>query len=136
MPVVVTTRMHTRGWREAMRLVRLTAAVKRQLAGQPGFLGGAVLAEPRRVFWTVSVWQDPASLAAFRELHAEVASHGEALADSMVNSGWRADSDTVPTWREVGELWPAVPAPRRGVSAPVRSGRRVRRSTRSSTLRV
>jgi len=46
--------------------LRDTLRLRRQLATSPGLVGYGLLAElVRKTFWTVSVWEDDASLRAF-----------------------------------------------------------------------
>lgn len=46
---------------------RETRAIAAELAQAPGFLGGAVLAEGRLVFWTRSTWESANAMKAFRD---------------------------------------------------------------------
>lgn len=91
------TRLRLRSIFSLGAFVRETREISSQLAAAPGFLGGAVLAEGRLVFWTRSAWESLEAMKAFRDSGAHqvsmpkiqdwcdeaavVQSDGEALAD-------------------------------------------------------
>ena len=60
------TRLPLSAHRYVPGFLRDTMRIRRQLATSPGLVGYGLLAELRRkTFWTVSVWEDDASLRAF-----------------------------------------------------------------------
>ena len=122
MPIVVATRLTAKGARGSWLLLRLTSSVVRQLARQPGFVGGRLLLEPRLAAWTVTVWADRDSLAAFRAAHAGVAAHADEVGDQLEMTAWLSDDDAVPSWSDVRARWTAVPAPRRGATLRLPGG--------------
>ncbi|MDP9101956.1 MAG: hypothetical protein M3N21_07415, partial [Actinomycetota bacterium] len=110
MPYVVVTRMSPAGIRGGLLALRLTGKVVRQLRHQPGLCGGAVLADRSGGFWTVTVWSDGESLAAFRSAHAAVAARGPAVTGApagasgaapsggLVLTAWQQEGCGVPGW--------------------------------------
>lgn len=60
------TRLPLTAHRYVPGFLRDTMRIRRQLATSPGLVGYGLLAELRaKTFWTVSVWEDDASLRAF-----------------------------------------------------------------------
>jgi heme-degrading monooxygenase HmoA len=60
------TKLPLTAYRHVPGFLRDTSKVRSQLASSPGLVGYSLLAELRsRTFWTVSVWDDEASLRAF-----------------------------------------------------------------------
>lgn len=78
-----------------------TRAISAQCSASPGFLGGAVLAEGRLVFWTRSVWADIDAMKAFRDTGA----HRESMPKLMT---W-CDEAAVAQWEGEPEAdWDAI----------------------------
>lgn len=61
------TRLRLRSIFSLSAFARETRGISAQLAAAPGFLGGAVLAEGRLVFWTRSAWESVDAMKAFRD---------------------------------------------------------------------
>lgn len=73
--LVMASRLPLRSYRTIPAFLRLTFAVRGQLAHAEGLVGYSLLAEPlSKTFWTLSAWRDQASLDAFARAlpHADV----------------------------------------------------------------
>lgn len=106
MPVVVATRMKVRRWRDLPAFMRGSLAAARQAERTPGFLAGRVRMEAKRVFWTLTVWQCPDDMVAFRDsgVHAAVAPRLAAWASEGYFGTWESATATAPTWQTVSEM--------------------------------
>lgn len=64
--LVMASRLPLRSYRQIPSFLRLTLAVRRQLAASEGLVGYALFAQlPQKTFWTLSAWEDSARLQAF-----------------------------------------------------------------------
>jgi Domain of unknown function (DUF3291) len=76
--------------------------VARQAKRAPGFVGGGLLIDNLRTYWTLTVWEDEKSMKAFRGLGA----HGRAMpkllhwCDEASYARWTCADERVPQWRE------------------------------------
>src|SRR3989442_399547 len=64
--LVSVTRLHLRHWWDLPMFVRWALRSAGQAQDAHGFVGGALMLEPMRGFWTVTGWSDEASMRAFR----------------------------------------------------------------------
>ncbi len=83
--------------------LRAVETVARELRRIDGFLGGAVLAEPRLAFWTLTAWDGPRSMRAFRDAgaHARVMPLLAEVGTEAAYVGWWQDEPTLPSWTQV-----------------------------------
>ncbi|MBM3945525.1 MAG: DUF3291 domain-containing protein [SAR202 cluster bacterium] len=66
--VCVATVFHVRRWRHVLPLMKMANAVARQAQESPGIVRYGLRANLfKRRFWTVSVWDDPASIKTFMQ---------------------------------------------------------------------
>ena len=101
MPHNSITRLRLRSIFTLAAFVRETRAISAQCTASAGFLGGAVLAEGRLVFWTRSVWADIDAMKAFRDSGA----HRESMPKLMT---W-CDEASVVQWEGEPEAdWDAI----------------------------
>ncbi|HEV8572095.1 MAG TPA: hypothetical protein VGR49_03455 [Actinomycetota bacterium] len=86
------------------RFVRLTLAVRRQLADGPrGLVGYSMTAKPLRRFWTMSAWESEKDLRSFiRTLpHARAVVELPQSMEKFDAQRWRArGKELPPTWEE------------------------------------
>ena len=62
---VMASRLELRRLRDVPSFLAAALRIRRQMLGSPGILGVSLIARPaRRTFWTLSAWQDQASLSA------------------------------------------------------------------------
>ena len=101
--VVVMTRLDARGIRGVRGVVRQTGRVVDDCRSVPGFLGGRLAVDPRRLLWTLTVWDSPAALRRFRELHASVAAGLHEVARDSAMQAYRQEGREVPAWRTAAE---------------------------------
>ena len=79
-----------------------TTKITRQAEHTSGFLGGRLLVEARRVFWTLTAWEDGSAMNVFRTQGA----HGGVMpklldwCDEASVVHWTQLMDTLPSWRE------------------------------------
>jgi hypothetical protein len=71
----------------------------------PGFLGGKVLIDARRTFWTLTAWEGEKAMKAFRGsgAHAQVMSRLPDWCDEASYAHWIVSGLSVPTWPEAYE---------------------------------
>ena len=73
--LVMASRLPLRSYRQIPLFLRLTLAVRRQLAASEGLVGYSLLAQiPHKTFWTLSAWEDEEHLDSFARSmpHTEV----------------------------------------------------------------
>ncbi len=71
----MASRLELRRLRDVPSFLAAALRIRRQMLGSPGMLGVSLIASPaRRTFWTLSAWQDQASLTAAvgRHPHREI----------------------------------------------------------------
>ena len=98
--VALVTELRLTRWTALPSFGRHTAGSLRQLARTPGVLGYALRAAPhRRTFWTASVWEDEAAMAAY----VRAQPHRDAMrwlrasgAGTFRSSRWRVADAEVP----------------------------------------
>ena len=100
MPWVSVTRLRLRGWFFLPAFLFTNGPVARQVRKAPGFLGGTLMMDARHTFWTVSLWKDQASMAAFRN----GGKHGKAMpklagwAEHTRVANWEQEGKSIPDW--------------------------------------
>jgi hypothetical protein len=74
----------------------------RQLARSPGYLGGKLLIDRHRTFWTVTAWDDEAGMRAFRSsgAHRQVMPRLLSWCDEASIAHWTQDGPELPDWLE------------------------------------
>lgn len=76
--------------------------ITRQVRRTSGFRGGRLLVEARRVFWTLTAWEDGSAMNVFRTQGA----HGGVMpkllewCDEAAVVHWTQLTDTLPSWQE------------------------------------
>jgi hypothetical protein len=65
MVFVSITRLRIRSWRFMPRFMVHTLGTLRQCRGADGFMGGSLLPDRTRTFWTMTLWQDHAAMRAY-----------------------------------------------------------------------
>lgn len=99
MVLVSVTRIQIHAvWRPAFLL--LTWLIARQVARSPGYLGGRLLASGQGTYWTVTAWDDEASMRRFRDRgrHATGLRRSRRWAGSMDAARYEADSAAFAGW--------------------------------------
>jgi hypothetical protein len=77
----------------------------RQAERTSGFLGGRLLVNAGRVFWTLTAWQDDSAMNAFRTGGAHRKAMPKLLdwCDEAAVVHWTQDSKEIPPWTEAGQ---------------------------------
>jgi len=98
MPSVSITRLRVRSWLDIPSFLWHAQASQRQLRRSAGFRRGALSPSLRRVFWTVSVWDDDAAMKRFRDTGAHRTAMPKLLdyCDEASVAHWMQDGDEVP----------------------------------------
>ena len=86
-------------WRAIPKFMRYTSQIQRQLADSEGLIGYALDAKvPSRDFWTLSVWEDKASLRRFVQQNP----HEKVMMDLLPHMGqtafvpFKVDASSIP----------------------------------------
>lgn len=101
--VLVVTRFQVRTWGAVPSFLRASTAAANQAQAWPGFLGGRLLVDRKRVFWTLTMWDSPRSVATYgaSEAHARAMPMAARLASEASLARWRQPRQTLPTWQQV-----------------------------------
>jgi hypothetical protein len=99
---ISVTRLRLRSLRFIPGLYWETGKISRFLETAPGFLGGKLLADRHRTFWTMSVWKDAESMRAFRNsrVHAAVIPKVNQWCDEASVVHWETGDGRLPDWIE------------------------------------
>jgi hypothetical protein len=99
------TRLRVRSVRYIPAFVWETFLAQRQVVHAPGFLGGRLLIDEGRTFWTLTVWETEQTMKAFRgsEPHAKVMPRLVEWCNEASYAHWIANGTAVPSWPEAYE---------------------------------
>ena len=83
----------------------MTFLSQRQVMRAPGFLGGRLLVDAGRTFWTLTVWDSERAMKAFRgsEPHSKVMPRLMEWCDEASYAHWIPTEASVPPWPEAYE---------------------------------
>jgi len=96
------TRLRIRSVRYLPAFIWRTVSTQRQTVRAPGFVGGRLLMDVRRTFWTLTVWESEKAMKAFRGsgAHARVMPQLAHWCDEASYAHWETPSASVPDWPE------------------------------------
>jgi hypothetical protein len=99
------TRLRVRSVRYLASFVWETFLSQRQAVRAPGFLGGGLLLDAHRTFWTLTVWESERVMKAFRGTapHAKVMPRLVEWCDEASYAHWVPTGASVPSWPEAYE---------------------------------
>src|SRR5580658_1008679 len=101
---VMASRLELRRLRDVPSFLAAALRIRRQMLGSPGMLGMSLIARPtRRTFWTLSAWQDQASLSAAvgRHPHREIMKRFRPRMAGSSFVTWTAPATALPvSWDE------------------------------------
>lgn len=103
MPFVSATRLRIRSWRFLPAFFLSTLDIRAELRRAEGFLGGSLLADRRRAFWTLTVWQNAEAM----QRYILAGAHKRAMpklahwCDEACIVHWEQTSAEQPDWSEV-----------------------------------
>ena len=102
MVFVSITRLRIRSLRFLPAFVVRTFATLRQVRGADGFLGGSLLPDRRRVFWTMTLWRDQAAMRRYMTSGPHLAAMPRLLhwCDEASIVHWSQEDDAPPDWVE------------------------------------
>ena len=82
-----------------------TRQSQRQVERSFGFVGGKLLVDAHRTYWTLTVWQDEKAMKAFRGsgAHASVMKRLPQWCDEGAYAHWITSGDAIPNWPESHE---------------------------------
>ncbi len=94
------TRLRVRSVKYIPAFVWKTFLSQRQVVRAPGFLGGSLLIDAHRTFWTLTVWESERAMKAFRGSapHAQVMPRLVEWCDEASYAHWTPTDASVPTW--------------------------------------
>jgi hypothetical protein len=99
------TRLRVRSVRYLPPFMWETFLSQRQALRASGFLGGGLLLDSRRTFWTLTVWESERTMKAFRGAapHARVMPRLVDWCDEASYAHWTPTGASVPSWPEAYE---------------------------------
>ena len=73
-----------------------------QIINTPGFLGGKLLQDANRTFWTMTTWDEQTAMKIYRNsgAHRSVMPKIQDWCDEASVVHWRQDDSSLPNWRE------------------------------------
>ncbi|MBE9116498.1 hypothetical protein IQ249_11360 [Lusitaniella coriacea LEGE 07157] len=103
MVFISATRLHLRTRLYIPLFLWHTFLIQRQMRKKPGFLGGKLLADANRVYWTLTVWEEAAAMKHLRDAgaHKRAMSYLQKWVDESSVVHWYQDSPEIPSFAEV-----------------------------------
>jgi quinol monooxygenase YgiN len=101
---VSLTRLRIKSIFSLLPFVFLNERAVKQIVRSPGFLGGRLLVDGRRTFWTVTAWESEAAMKGYRGsgAHREAMPKLPGWCDEAAVAHWTQESPEIPDWRA---LW-------------------------------
>ena len=107
LPIVFAsvTRLRVRSLRYIPAFVWKTLFAQRQVVRAPGFLGGRLLIDAHRTFWTLTAWESERAMKTFRgsAAHAQAMPWLVEWCDEASYAHWIATDASIPTWPQAYE---------------------------------
>jgi heme-degrading monooxygenase HmoA len=102
MAFVSITRLRIRSARFLPAFVLHFLRARRQVSGTTGFQGGSLLADRARTFWTMTAWDDQASMRAYmmNDAHREAMPKLLDWCDEASVVHWERAEEALPSWVE------------------------------------
>jgi len=99
------TRLRVRSAGYLPAFVWQTFLSQRQVVRASAFLGGRLLLDAKRTFWTLTTWENEKVMKAFRGSapHAKVMPRLVEWCDEAAYAHWIPGADSVPLWQEAYE---------------------------------
>ncbi len=99
------TRLRVRSLRYVPAFLWMTFGTQRQVLRAPGFLGGRLLVDTHRTFWTLTVWESDRAMKAFRGAgpHAKAMPRLVEWCDEASYAHWTPMNGAIPGWSEAYE---------------------------------
>ncbi len=102
MAFVSITRLRIRAWRFMPAFALHAHRSNAQVRQADGFVGGSLLADRKRTFWTMTVWREPEDMRAYMRAgaHAAAMPRLSGWCDEASVVHWTQPDDTLPSWME------------------------------------
>ena len=96
------TRLRVRSLLNLPAFMWMTIFTQRQIVRAPGLIGGGLLLDRHRTFWTLTVWENEKAMKAFRGTgaHARAMPKLAAWCDEAAYAHWESQGATIPEWKE------------------------------------
>jgi hypothetical protein len=102
MALISVTRLRVRSFIYLPQFLWDTHKSVRQVERSPGFLGGRLLVNAKKVFWTMTAWTDQAAMNAYRTGGAHRQAMPKLLnwCNEAAVVHWTQESSEIPVWDE------------------------------------
>ena len=102
MPFVSVTRLRTRAFWFLPWFITYIIRILRQVKRSPGFLQGALLADRKKTFWTMTVWDSEEEMRRFMTsgAHRGAMPHLLDWCDEASVVHWMHSEEALPSWAE------------------------------------
>jgi|SRR5277367_2610264 len=99
------TRLRVRLVRDLPIFLWNTFLTHQQIVRAPGFVGGRLLVDTHRTYWTLTVWENERTMKAFRGsgAHARVMPSLAGWCDEAAYAHWDVADAVLPSWPEAYE---------------------------------
>jgi Domain of unknown function (DUF3291) len=99
------TRLRVRSFLNLPAFLWMTFRARRQTIRAPGFLGGALLIDNVKTYWTLTTWEDEKTMKTFRGsgAHARVMPKLAEWCDEAAYAHWSMTDEAIPNWPEAYE---------------------------------
>lgn len=96
------TRLRLGSWLRLPQFLLDNERAAGQARHSPGFVKGALLADRKLAFWTITGWESQAAMKGYRgsEAHASVMPKLAKWCDEAITTRWEQESAELPSWQE------------------------------------
>jgi heme-degrading monooxygenase HmoA len=103
---ISVTRLRVRKFFYLPQFLWGTQHAQRQVVRAPGFLGGRLLVDKRRAYWTLTVWESEKAMKAYRGsgAHGAVMPRLMQWCDEAAYAHWESADASVPEWPEAYQV--------------------------------
>jgi heme-degrading monooxygenase HmoA len=104
--LVSVTRLRIRRFIYLLPFLWSTRRSQAQVVGAPGFLGGRLLVDAHRTFWTLTAWESEKAMKAYRGsgVHSAVMPKLAHWCDEAAVAHWESTDAAIPAWPQASEF--------------------------------